>query len=51
MQYTIEIGRNCNFQVSQGSAATQLSCNSSIEFHWESESERISKIGLHLPKF
>jgi len=24
MQYAIEIDRNCNFQVSQGSVATQL---------------------------
>jgi len=24
MQYAIEIGTNCNFQVSQGSATTQL---------------------------
>jgi len=48
MQYAIKIGRNCDFQVSQGSVATQLRrggrpCNSYTEFPWVSVSEKIGK--------
>jgi len=55
MQCTIEISSNCNFKVSQGSVATvkvRLKFLQQLhrEFPWESISERILKIGLHLPK-
>ena len=51
--YTIEIGSNCNFQVSQGSVATQLRCDGrpcNRLFRSECVGERIMKIGLHLSK-
>jgi len=52
MQYVIENGSSCDFQVSQGSVVTKLGwggrpCNSYIQFPWESGSERILKIGLY----
>jgi len=44
-----------DFLIFQGCVATQLRfsgrrCNNDTEFLWESASERILKIGLHLPK-
>jgi len=54
MQYAIEIGSNCHFQVSQGSVATQLrGCRLQQlcrKFSWESVSKRILKIeSIYLP--
>jgi len=56
VQYAIEIGSNCNFQVSQGSVETYLRWDGESLWHMcttfrqKSDSERILYIGLHLPK-
>jgi len=54
MQNTTEIGSIFNFHVSQGSVAIHLRYAGNsllrvhIKFSWESDSESILKIGIHL---
>jgi len=54
MQYTTEIDSSCNFQVSKDNTETNaygtMRKVTRTEFPWVSNSESMSKIGLHLPK-